>query len=50
MENIYSIKKVYIDAIMALNSLNHSGIADIGKLFQVLYYDIRIKRVFTRII
>ena len=47
---MYSMKKVYIDAIMALNSLNHSGITDIGKLFQVIYYDTRIKGVFTRII
>lgn len=47
---MYSMKKVYIDAIMALNLLNHSGITDIGKLFQVLHYDTRIKRVFTRII
>lgn len=47
---MYSMKKVYIDAIMALNSLNHSGITDIGKLFQVLCYDTRIRGVFTRII
>lgn len=29
------MKNIYIDAIMALNSLSDTGTTDLGKLFQV---------------